>query len=395
MNKESKLSKRMALVKPSGIRKFFDLASEMENVVSLGVGEPDFDTPWHIREAAIYSIEQGKTFYTANRGLLELRQEICRYLKQRFQLSYDPKQEVIVTVGGSEAIDITLRAILNPGDEVIVLSPGYVAYEPGVVMNGGVPVVIELQEEHAFKLMPEQLKAAISDKTKAILLNFPGNPTGSVMTHADYEALVPILQESGILVISDEIYAELTYDVAHASPANFDAIKDQVILISGFSKAFAMTGWRLGYVCADAVFIDAMNKIHQYIIMSAPSAAQYGAIEGLRNGMDHVQEMRDAYQVRRNFIVNGFNRLGLTTHMPQGAFYIFPCIRSSGLSSEAFCGELLTEQKVACVPGNAFGEAGEGFIRVSYAYSIEEIKVALSRIEAFLTNRGMMNESKC
>lgn len=378
------LSKRVQAVKPSGIRKFFDLAAEKEGVISLGVGEPDFDTPWHIREAAIYSIEQGRTFYTANQGLLELRKEICRYLDRRFSLSYDPYKEVIVTVGGSEAIDITIRAIVDPGDEVIVLSPGYVAYEPSVTMAGAIPVVIELNEENQFKLKREQLKAAISEKTKALLINFPSNPTGGVMTKADYEEIVDVIQDSGIMVISDEIYAELTYGETHCSLANFPQIKDQVILISGFSKAFAMTGWRLGYVCAHPVFIKAMNKIHQYIIMSAPTAAQYGAIEGLRNGLDHVKEMRDSYQTRRNFIVNGFNQIGLKTHMPQGAFYIFPCIKNTGMSSEEFCAALLEDQLVACVPGTAFGQAGEGFIRVSYAYSIDEIKAALIKIKAFL-----------
>lgn len=384
MISEQYLSKRVREIKPSGIRKFFDLANEMEGVVSLGVGEPDFDTPWHIREAAIYSIESGKTFYTANQGLLPLRQEICKYLDRRFQLSYDPIKNVIVTVGGSEAIDIALRSIVNEGDEIILLSPGYVAYEPGVMLAGATPVIIELQEENHFKLTYDALKRAISEKTKAILLNFPSNPTGGVMTHEDYEPLIPLIKEHQLIVISDEIYAELSYDVQFASPANFTEIKDQVILISGFSKAFAMTGWRLGYVCAHEIFAQAMNKIHQYVIMSAPSAAQYGAIEGLAHGEVHVQEMKESYKVRRNFIVNGFNRLGLTTHMPQGAFYVFPCIRSTGLSSEGFCEALLNNQKVACVPGTAFGSAGEGFIRVSYAYSIDEIKVALTRIEAFL-----------
>ena len=384
MNHEQVLSQRVKNVKPSGIRKFFDLAAEKEGVISLGVGEPDFDTPWHIREAAIFSIEQGKTFYTANRGLLELRQEICRYLQRRFALTYDPVQDVIVTVGGSEAIDIAIRSLIDPGDEVIVLSPGYVAYEPSVTMAGGIPVVIELNEENQFKLKAEQLKAAISDKTKALLINFPSNPTGGVMSEADYREIVPLIQASGIIVISDEIYAELTYDQKHCSLANFPEIKDQVVLISGFSKAFAMTGWRLGYVCAHPVLIQAMNKIHQYIIMSAPTAAQYGAIEGLRNGMDHVKEMHDSYQVRRNYIVNGFNQMGLKTHMPQGAFYIFPCIQSTGMSSDEFCAALLEDQSVACVPGTAFGAAGEGFIRVSYAYSIDEIKTAMNRIQTFL-----------
>lgn len=378
------IAKRVQAVKPSGIRKFFDLANEMEGVVSLGVGEPDFHTPWHIREAAIYSIEQGRTFYTANQGLYELRKEICNYLDRRFHLSYDPNDHVIVSVGGSEGIDIALRALINPGDEVIVLSPGYVAYEPGVILAGGVPVIVELKQEHQFKLTAEALEKAITDKTKVLLINFPSNPTGGVMTIDDYKDIVPIIQKHELLVISDEIYAELSYDVEHASLANFPEVKDQIILISGFSKAFAMTGWRLGYVCAHKTLIQAMNKIHQYVIMSAPSAAQYGAFEGLRNGQEHVEEMKESYRARRNFIVNGFNKLGLTTHMPQGAFYIFPNISSTGLTSDAFCEALLEHQKVACVPGTAFGEAGEGHIRVSYAYSIEEIKIALDRIEAFM-----------
>ncbi|MEG2305979.1 MAG: aminotransferase class I/II-fold pyridoxal phosphate-dependent enzyme [Erysipelotrichaceae bacterium] len=383
MNEEI-LSKHVKEIKPSGIRRFFDLANEMEGVVSLGVGEPDFATPWHIREAAIYSIESGKTYYTANQGLLELRQEICAYQKRRFNLTYDPKDNVVVTVGGSEAIDIALRAIVDPGDEVILLEPGYVAYQPGVQLAGAIPKMIELKSENQFKLTPEALEAAISDKTKAMIINYPSNPTGGVMSHDDYAKIVPIIKKHNLIVISDEIYAELTYDEEFCSPANFDEIKDQVILISGFSKAFAMTGWRLGYVLADKTIAMAMNKIHQYIIMSAPTSAQYGAIEGLRNGAKHVEEMHDAYLLRRNFIVKGFNRIGLETHIPHGAFYIFPSIKSTGLSSEEFCEELLKDQKVACVPGTAFGNAGEGFIRVSYAYSIEEIKLALDRIEKFM-----------
>lgn len=389
MINESMISKNVQEIKPSGIRKFFDLANQMEGVVSLGVGEPDFDTPWHIREAAIYSIERGQTFYTPNQGLLELRKEICKYMERRFHLRYNPYDDVVVTVGGSEAIDICLRAIIDPGDEVIILQPGYVAYEPGVILAGATPVIIELVETNHFKLTPQQLLAAITSKTKAILINFPSNPTGGVMNYEDYEQLVPIIKEHNLLVISDEIYAELSYDQEFVSPANFPEIKDQVIVISGFSKAFAMTGWRLGYACAHPILIQAMNKIHQYVIMSAPSSAQYGAIEGLRHGEEHVREMKESYQVRRNFIVNGFNRLGLPTHLPQGAFYIFPCIRSTGLSSEAFCEALLDDQKVACVPGTAFGKAGEGFIRVSYAYSIEQIKVALERIEAFLNKLNL------
>jgi len=384
MKYEDYLSTTVKEIKPSGIRKFFDLANTVEGVISLGVGEPDFDTPWAIREAAIYSIQQGKTFYTANQGLLELRKEISAYAKRRFNLDYDPQKNIIVTVGGSEAIDICLRAIINPGDEVITMSPGYVAYEPGIRLAKATPVIIELKEENTFKLTKEALEKAITNKTKAVLLNYPNNPTGGVMTYEDYKELIPLIKKHNLLVISDEIYAELTYDTKFCSLASFEEIKDQVIIINGFSKAFAMTGWRLGYTLANEVITQAMNKIHQYVIMSAPTAAQYGAIEGLRSCDHRVDEMRDAYFLRRNYIVNGFNNLGLTTFLPQGAFYVFPCIRSTGLTSEEFCSELVTQQKVACVPGTAFGEAGEGFIRVSYAYSIEEIKEALERIKIFL-----------
>ena len=383
---EKFLSKHVQTIKPSGIRKYFDLASEMKGVISLGVGEPDFDTPWHIREAAIYSIESGKTHYTANQGLLELREEICHYAKRRFNLDYDPVDNVIVTVGGSEAIDIAIRSIVDPGDEVILMEPCYVAYTPSVELVGGIPVHIKLDHKDHFKLTPEKLKAAITPKTKAILLNYPSNPTGGVMTKEDYAKIVPILKEHEIIVISDEIYAELTYDSSFCSPANFEEIKDQVIIISGFSKAYAMTGWRLGYVLANETFTKAMNKIHQYIIMSAPTAAQYGAIEAMRNGDIHVAEMRESYMTRRNFITKGFNRIGLPTHLPQGAFYIFPDIRSTGLTSDEFCVQLLEQQKVACVPGSAFGDAGEGFIRVSYAYSIDHIREAINRIDEFMNN---------
>ena len=334
-------------IPPSGIRKFFDLATEMEGVISLGVGEPDFDTPWQIREAAIYSIEQGKTFYTANRGLSELRKEICRYQKRKFNLDYEYDKNCIVTVGGSEAIDLAFRAIINPGDEVILLQPSYVAYTPGVVLSGGKTVDIILKEENEFKLTPELLESAITPKTKAILLNYPSNPTGGFMT-------------------------------------SFDEIKDQVILVSGFSKAYAMTGWRLGYVLANEVIINAMNKIHQYVIMSAPTAAQYGAIEAMRYCDDEIEKMRKAYMLRRNYIVKAFNDMGLNTFTPQGAFYVFPCIKSTKMTSQQFCEELLKDQLVACVPGTAFGQTGEGFIRVSYAYSIEQIKEATTRIKKFL-----------
>ena len=371
-------------IPPSGIRKFFDLANQMEGVISLGVGEPDFDTPWKIREAAIYSIEQGKTFYTANQGLVELRKEICRYQKRRFGLDYCYDKECIVTVGGSEAIDLAFRAIINPGDEVILLQPSYVAYTPGVALAGGKVVNIELKEDNEFKLTPELLEAAITPKTKAILLNYPSNPTGGFMTREDYEKIVSIIKKHEIIVITDEIYAELSYEQKFCSIAAFDEIKDQVILVSGYSKAYAMTGWRLGYVLANEVLTKAMNKIHQYVIMSAPTGAQYGAIEAMRHCDNEIEEMRKAYMLRRNYIVKAFNDLGLHTFTPQGAFYVFPCINATVMTSGQFCEELLKDQLVACVPGTAFGEAGEGFIRVSYAYSIEQIKEATSRIKKFL-----------
>ncbi|MCD7840404.1 MAG: aminotransferase class I/II-fold pyridoxal phosphate-dependent enzyme [Erysipelotrichaceae bacterium] len=384
MDYNNMLSDRVKTIKPSGIRKFFDLASQMEGVISLGVGEPDFTTPWAIREAAIYSIEKGKTFYTANQGLLELREEICKYFERRFNVSYDPVDNCIVTVGGSEGIDIAIRSILNPGEEMIVLNPGYVAYIPGVELAGATPVTIQLREEDEFKLTPELLKAAITPKTKAILLNYPSNPTGGFMTREDYAKIVPIIKESGIIVLSDEIYAELSYEEEFCSIAEFDEIKDQVIVVSGFSKAFAMTGWRLGYVLANKTFTKAMNKIHQFVIMSAPSPAQYGAVEGLKHCDKEVEMMRDSYKARRNFVVKAFNDMGLKTFKPQGAFYVFPCIRSTGLTSDEFCEKLLEDQKVACVPGTAFGDAGEGFIRVSYAYSLEELKVATEKIKLFV-----------
>ncbi len=381
---EELLNKQVVDLKPSGIRKFFDLANTKKGVISLGVGEPDFATPWNICEAAIYSIKSKKTHYTANKGLPELRKEVSLYLKKQYDLDYSAEKNMIITVGGSEAIDLSLRAVLEKGDEVILLQPCYVAYEPAVLLAGGIPKFIELKSENEFKLTKEQLQAAITDKTKAIVLNFPSNPTGGVMTHEDYEPLIPIIKDHNLIVISDEIYAELCYDGKHCSPANFDEIKDLVILISGFSKAFAMTGWRLGYLCANETFIAHINKIHQYVIMSAPTAAQYGAIEGLRNGQKYVDEMVEQYKLRRNYIVSGFNRIGLKTHMPNGAFYIFPDIRKTGLTSVEFCERLLEEQNVACVPGSAFGNAGEGFIRVSYAYSIEEIKIAIEKIALFM-----------
>lgn len=377
------LSDRVQTIKPSGIRKFFDLAKQVEGVISLGVGEPDFDTPWHIREAAVYSIQNGQTTYTENPGLLALRKEICKYQKRHFNLNFKPEQ-VLVTVGGSEAIDIALRALINPGEEVIIPTPSYVAYEPGVILAGGVVKLLPLTAENEFKITPEALLACISDKTKAILLNFPNNPTGGTMSYEDYAKIVPILKEHEIMVLSDEIYADLLYEGEHASLAHFDEIKDQVLIISGCSKAFSMTGWRLGYLIGQQDLIKAILKIHQYVIMCAPIMSQYAAIEGFKHGDDDVEKMRLAYLGRRNLIAKRFNDMGLPTHIPKGAFYIFPDIRSTGMSSEEFCNALLQDQKVACVPGSAFGDAGEGFIRVSYAYSIEELTAAADRIKIFM-----------
>ncbi|MDD8049483.1 MAG: aminotransferase class I/II-fold pyridoxal phosphate-dependent enzyme [Thomasclavelia sp.] len=383
MDLEKVINPTVKNMAPSGIRKFFDLANTMEGVISLGVGEPDFDTPWKIREAAIYSIQQGKTFYTANRGLLELRQEICNYQKRRFNLDYKP-DECVVTVGGSEAVDLAIRTLVSPGEEVILLTPSYVAYTPAVELAGGVAKYITLTRDNEFKLTPESLEAAITDKTKAILINYPSNPTGGFMTREDYAKLIPIIKKHEIMVITDEIYAEISYDETFCSIASFDEIKDQVILISGFSKTYAMTGWRLGYVLGNKYIISMINKVHQYVIMCAPTGAQYGAIEAMKNCDKEVQEMRQSYLLRRNFCVKTFNDMGLDTFTPQGAFYVFPCIKSTGLTSEEFCEQLLKDQLVACVPGTAFGHAGEGYIRVSYAYSISQLKEATKKIKVFL-----------
>ena len=373
-------------MKPSGIRKFFDLANTMKGVISLGVGEPDFDTPWHICENAIHSMSVGKTHYTANRGLLELRQAICQFHAIRYHQNYDPEHETLVTVGGSEAIDLAMRTLVEPGDEVIVLDPNYVAYAPTIELAGGIPVPIVLKEETEFKLLPDELKAAITPKTKAMIINYPSNPTGGVMTKEDYEKLVPIIKESGIYVVSDEIYAELSFDQEFASLSQFDEVRDQIIVVNGFSKAFAMTGWRLGYALANKEVSDAMTKIHQYVIMSAPTQAQYAAIEAMTHGLDDVIRMRNDYLNRRNLLVNRLNRMGLDTNMPHGTFYVFPNIQKTGMTCEEFCEKLLEKEKVACVPGNAFGEHGEGFIRISYAYSIDHLKEACDRIEHFLQN---------
>lgn len=378
------ISKTVEALKPSGIRRFFDLANTMEGVISLGVGEPDFSTPWHVCEEAIQSMADGRTHYTANKGLLALREEIAKFHSEHYNQNYDPKTEILVTVGGSEAIDLSMRALLNPGDEVIVMDPNYVAYEPAIRLAGGVCVPIVLTRENEFKLKADDLKKAITDKTKAMIINYPSNPTGGVMTEADYREIVPIIQESGIYVVSDEIYAELSFDQAFASLSQFEEVRDQILVINGFSKAYAMTGWRLGYILANPTITKALTKIHQYVIMSASTPAQYAAIEALRNGYDDVILMREEYLNRRNLLVNSLNRMGLNTPMPHGTFYVFADIRPYGLSSEEFCNELLNQEKVACVPGDAFGPHGQGFIRISYAYSLNHIKEACVRIEHFL-----------
>lgn len=378
------ISKTVEALKPSGIRRFFDLANTMEGVISLGVGEPDFSTPWHVCEEAIQSMADGRTHYTANKGLLKLREEIAKFHSEHYNQNYDPKTEILLTVGGSEAIDLSMRALLNPGDEVIVMDPNYVAYEPAIRLAGGVCVPIVLTRENEFKLKADDLKKAITDKTKAMIINYPSNPTGGVMTEADYREIVPIIQESEIYVVSDEIYAELSFDQAFASLSQFEEVRDQILVINGFSKAYAMTGWRLGYILANPTITKALTKIHQYVIMSASTPAQYAAIEALRNGYNDVILMREEYLNRRNLLVNSLNRMGLNTPMPHGTFYVFADIRPYGLSSEEFCNELLNQEKVACVPGDAFGPHGQGFIRISYAYSLNHIKEACVRIEHFL-----------
>lgn len=369
---------------PSGIRRFFGLAAEMDNVISLGVGEPDFVTPERFRDAAVQSLAQGKTGYTANAGLIELREAISDYLSNRFDVHYDPNNEIIVTVGGSEAIDISLRSIISPGDEVLLPEPCFVSYRPCIIMAGGVPVTVETSSENGFKLTPEMLEAKITPKTKAILMNYPNNPCGGIMTKEDLEAIVPVILKHNLIVISDEIYAELTYEGEHTSIASLPGMKERTILISGVSKAFAMTGWRIGYVCANKDFYEQMYKIHQYIIMSAPTMGQYAAIEAFRNGQEEVKVMVAEYKKRRDLITRRFREAGLTIFQPMGAFYAFPSIQVTGLSSEEFCMRLLNEKRVAVVPGYPFGACGEGFIRCSYAYSTEHIEEACNRIEEFV-----------
>ena len=381
------LSPTVVGIKPSGIRKFFDIAGTMDDVISLGVGEPDFPTPWEIRKAGILSLESGKTRYTSNRGLETLREEIGRYVKRKYGVSYDAKSEILVTVGGSEAIDACIRAIASPGDEIIIPQPSYVCYEPIAALCGCKPVIIETKAENAFKITPEELRAAITPRTKALILPYPCNPTGAIMERADLEAIAAVLRDTNILVISDEIYAELTFgDASHVSIASIDGMQERTVLINGFSKTFSMTGWRLGYACGPTPVMEQLTKIHQFAIMCAPTTSQYAAVEALRNGDEAVAAMLEEYDMRRRLIVNGFNKLGLSCREPKGAFYAFPCIRSTGMSSEEFCEKLLYSEKVAVVPGTAFGESGEGFIRASYCYSTEHILEALHRIERFLNS---------
>lgn len=378
------LSNKVVALKPSGIRKFFDIASEMEGVISLGVGEPDFDTPWHIREEGIYTLEKGKTVYTSNSGLKELREEICEFTKRNINVSYDYKTDVLVTVGGSEAIDLAMRALLNPGDEVIVPEPSYVAYTPAVILADGLPVIINLKEENEFRLTASELESHITDKTKVLILPFPNNPTGAIMERSDLEAIAKVIIKHDLIVVSDEIYASLTYKGEHVSIAEIDGMKERTVLINGFSKAFSMTGWRLGYALGPKEIIAQMTKIHQFCIMCAPTNSQYAAIEALRNGEEDVLKMKEAYDQRRRFLIDALKNMGIDCFTPYGAFYVFPNIKKFGLSSDEFATRLLKEEKVVVVPGTAFGESGEGFLRLSYAYSIEDLKKALERIEKFI-----------
>ena len=380
----SPLNDRITEIQPSGIRKFFDIVSEMEDAISLGVGEPDFDTPWHVREEGIHSLEMGRTFYTSNAGLKELRVEISNYVNRRFGVSYDPLSECMVTVGGSEAIDLAMRCMLNPGDEVLIPQPSYVSYTPCAIMAGGVPVPIELEEKDEFRLTPEKLLEKITPKTKLLVLPFPNNPTGAIMEKEDLEKLVPIIEEHDLYVLSDEIYAELTYQEEHVSIASLPGMKERTVLINGFSKSHAMTGWRLGYACAPAPIIEQMLKIHQYAIMCAPTTSQYAAVEAVKNCDEEVAAMREEYNARRRYLMHRFQEMHLQCFEPFGAFYIFPSIKEFGMTSEEFATEFLRRKKVAVVPGTAFGDCGEGFLRVSYAYSIEELKEALGRLANFV-----------
>lgn len=372
-------------IKPSGIRKFFDIVQEMKGAISLGVGEPDFATPWHIREEGIYALEKARTHYTSNAGLVELRNEINTYLTRRCGVSYDPKHEILVTVGGSEAIDLAIRAMVCPGEEVIIPQPCYVSYEPCVILTQGVPVTIPLQEKNEFRLTAQELRDAITEKTKLLVLPFPNNPTGAIMTKEDLEAIAEVCIEKDIFVVSDEIYSELTYGTQHVSVASIPGMRERTILINGFSKGHAMTGWRLGYACGPEEIIQQMTKIHQFAIMCAPTTSQYAAVDALKNGDEDVAMMRDAYDKRRRYVLHELRDMGLTCFEPYGAFYVFPCIKEFGMSSEDFATKLLQEEKVAIVPGTAFGDSGEGFLRISYAYSLENLKEALGRLRRFVT----------
>ena len=378
------LSDKVVDIKPSGIRKFFDIVSEMEDAISLGVGEPDFDTPWHIRDEGIYSLEKGRTFYTSNAGLVELRKEISQYIDRTQKIVYNPLREILVTVGGSEAIDLALRAMVNPGDEVLIPQPSFVSYEPGAILAGAVPVIIELKEENEFRLTAQELRSAITDKTKILILSFPNNPTGAVMERKDLEAIAEVIREKDIFVISDEIYSALSYKGKHVSIASLPGMQERTVLINGFSKAYAMTGWRLGYACAPSVIMEQMIKIHQFAIMCAPTTSQYAAVEALRRGDEDVALMCEAYNQRRRFLMHTFREMGLQCFEPYGAFYVFPCIKEFGMTSDAFAERLLKEEKVAVVPGTAFGDCGEGFLRISYAYSLENLKIAMNKIENFI-----------
>ena len=386
MNYDSILNQKIRNIKPSGIRKFFDILEEMTDAISLGIGEPDFVTPWHIRDAGIYSLERGHTKYTSNAGMLQLRREISAYLNRRFDLQYDYASQILVTVGGSEAIDLALRVLVNPGDEVIVPVPSFVCYGPLAEMAGGVPKYLTLKAENEFRLTPEELKSAITDKTKVLVLPFPSNPTGGTMDRKDLEAIAEVLRGTDIMVISDEIYAELTYGRRHVSLANITDMYDRTIVVNGFSKSHAMTGWRMGYACAPKPIIAAMTKLHQFGIMSAPTTSQYAAVEAMRNGDGDIEHMREEYDRRRRYLVENLNRVGLQCFEPKGAFYVFPDIRSTGLTSEEFCERFLMEEKVAVIPGSAFGPGGEGFVRACYAASMKDIAEAIARMDNFLTN---------
>ena len=378
------LSKTVVNIKPSGIRKFFDIVSEMDDVISLGVGEPDFDTPWHVRKEGIDSLEKGRTFYTSNSGLIELRQEICNYLKRKQNVEYDARKQVIITVGGSEAIDIGIRAMCDPGDEVLIPQPSYVSYEPCAILAGAKPVAINLKAENEFRLTAEELEEHITDKTKILILPFPNNPTGAIMERKDLEAIAEVIIKHDLFVMSDEIYAELTYKEKHVSIVEIPGMYERTILINGFSKAYAMTGWRLGYACGPQEIIEQMTKIHQFAIMCAPTTSQYAAVKALRDGDDDIAEMRNAYNQRRRFLMHAFKEMGLECFEPYGAFYEFPCIKEFGITSDEFATRFLEAEKVAVVPGNAFGDSGEGFLRISYAYSLENLKIAMERMKRFV-----------